>query len=468
MPFASYVRHAEATPVERHAMTRNKLMNTYHDSAAADARPRVVIVGGGFGGLSAAHALRHAPVCVTLIDRTNHSVFFPLLYQVATAGLSADEVAAPIRNLLRNQANATVLMAEVTGIDTVGRTVTTSAGPLAFDYLVLATGTRYNYFGHPEWQQHAPSLKSTAEASIIRRRVLQAFERAELSHDAEEQAALLTFVLVGGGPTGVEMAGALAELAHTGLAHEFRQIDPRQARIILLDAGPRLLATFPAHLGERAQRALERMGVEVRLNTSVTDVTAEGVRAGEAWIASRNVIWTAGVVATPIAQWVGAPANRIGRVRVAPDLSVPGEPTIFVVGDAAFVEQDGRTLPGVAQVAIQQGRYVGHLIQRRVEGRQPPAPFRYRNLGDMATVGRAFAVGDFGWITTSGYLTWLFWLALHVYYLSGMRNRLQVLLQWTWAYITYERNVRVVSLEPHPERDPTGGQAVSGATTERL
>ncbi|NTU83703.1 MAG: NAD(P)/FAD-dependent oxidoreductase [Chloroflexales bacterium] len=423
-----------------------------------ESRPHVVIVGGGFGGLYAAHALRNAPVWVTVIDRTNHSVFFPLLYQVATGGLSADEIAAPIRSLLRRQHNAEVLMTEVTGVDTAERQVQTAAGPVPYDYLVLATGVRYTYFGHPEWQRHAPSLKSVADASAIRRRTLAAFERAELADDPAEVDALLTFVLVGGGPTGVEMAGALAELARTGLADEFRHIDPRRARIILVESGPRLLATFPERLGRAAQRTLERMGVEVRTDARITDVSAEGVQVEDVTvtspaparsaIASRNVIWTAGVVATPVSAWLGAEADGLGRVRVGPDLAVPGHPEIFVVGDVASVEQDGRQLPGVAQVALQEGTYVGKLIRHKVLGRPVPAAFRYRDPGNMATVGRAFAVADFGRVTTSGFLTWLLWLLIHVYYLSGLRNRLQVLMQWTWAYFTYERNVRVLSPEP--------------------
>jgi NADH dehydrogenase len=425
-------------------------------------RPHIVIVGGGFGGLAAAAALRKAPVRVTVIDRTNHSVFFPLLYQVATSGLSADEVATPIRSLLRRQRNAEVLMTEVTGVDAGRRQVLTAAGPISYDYLVLATGARYTYFNHPEWAQHAPSLKTIADAAAIRHRLLQAFEHAELTADPAEVEALLTFVLVGGGPTGVEMAGAIAELARTGLADEFRRIDPRRARIILLEAGPRLLATFPESLSRKAQRALERMGVEVRTSAPVTDVSAAGVRLGAEQTPSRTVIWTAGVVATPVGAWLGAATDRTGRVKVEPDLSVPGHPEVFVVGDAAYVEQDGAPLPGVAQAAMQQGRYVGRLIQRRVQQQPAPEPFRYWYPPNMATVGRAFAVSDFGWLRTSGFLTWLMWLIVHVFYLAGLRNRLQVLVQWTWAYFTYERNVRVLSPEPAPA-DGRGPQLVPEA-----
>lgn len=423
-------------------------MTIQHENSGADTRPHVVIVGGGFGGMYAANALRKAPVRVTVIDRTNHSVFSPLLYQVATAGLSADEIAAPIRSMLRRQANAEVRMAEVTGVDAERKAVLTSGGEVPYDYLVLAMGTRYNYFGHPEWQQHAPSMKSVAEATAIREKLLNAFERAEYASDPEEVQKLLTFVMVGGGPTGVEMAGAIAELARTGLADEYRRIDPRQARIVLVEAGPRILATFPEELSAKSQRALERMGVDVRTATPVTSITAEGVQAGDEWIPSRNVVWTAGVVATPAGKWLGAETDRIGRVKVAPDLSVPGHPDIFVIGDAAFLEQDGRPLPGVAQVAMQQGRYVGKLLRRRAEGKEEPKPFAYWNAPNMATVGRAFAVGDFGKLRTAGFLTWLLWLVIHVYNLSGLRNQLQVLVQWTWAYFTYERNVRVLAETP--------------------
>jgi NADH:ubiquinone reductase (H+-translocating) len=423
-------------------------MLTSDTHTTPDPRPHVVIVGGGFGGLYAANGLRNAKVRVTLIDRTNHSVFFPLLYQVATAGLSADEVAAPIRSLLRRQKNATVLMTEVTGVDTAAKRVFTAAGPVEYDYLVLAMGVRYNYFGHPEWQQHAPSLKSMEDAAEIRRRILGAFERAELTDDPEEARALLTFVMVGGGPTGVEMAGAIAELARTTLKNEYRRIDPRSARIMLVEAGPRLLATFPEELSRKSQKALERMGVEVRTGAAVTDVSAAGVALGDERIASRNVIWTAGVVATPAGAWLGAETDRLGRVKVAPDLSVPGEPDVFVIGDAAYVEQDGKPLPGVAQAAMQQGSYVARVLRDWVEQAKEPKPFRYWNAPNMATIGRAFAVADFGALRTAGFLTWLMWLVIHVYYLAGLRNRMQVLLQWTWAYFTYERNVRVLSPEP--------------------
>lgn len=411
-------------------------------------RPRVVIVGGGFGGLAAAQSLGKVPVDVTLIDRTNHSVFFPLLYQVATGGLSADEIASPIRSLLRKQRNTKVLMTEVTGVDREQQLVITKDGQIAYDYLIMATGVRYSYFGHPEWEQYAPSMKSIPDAAAIRRRTLNAFERAELSNDPDEIASLLTFVLVGGGPTGVEMAGALAELARTGLADEFRSIDPRSARIILLEGGARLLKNLPPSLSEKAKQALERLGVEVRLNARVTNIDETGVMIGdELHIASKNVIWTAGVEATPVGEWLGVEVDRIGRVKVGPDLSLPGADNIFVIGDAASFEQDGALLPGVAQVALQGGKYVASVIKRRVQGLPAGPGFRYKNLGDMATVGRSFAVADFGWLRTSGFFTWLFWLALHVYYLAGLRNRMQVMLQWTWAYFTYQRNVRVLNPE---------------------
>lgn len=411
-------------------------------------RPQVVIVGGGFGGLAAAQSLAKAPVDITLIDRTNHSVFFPLLYQVATGGLSADEIASPIRSLVRNQRNTKVLMTEVTGVDREQQQVITKDGKIDFDYLILATGVRYSYFGHPEWEQYAPSMKSIPDAAAIRRRTLNAFERAELSNDQSEIDALLTFVLVGGGPTGVEMAGALAELARMGLADEYRSIDPRSARIILLEGGSSLLKNLPAPLGDKAQAALERIGVEVRLNARVTNIDETGVTVGDdLHIPSKSVIWTAGVEANPAGEWLGAEVDRIGRVKVGQTLALPDAENIFVIGDAASFEQDGALLPGVAQVAMQGGKYVGDLIKRRSKGQSANEGFRYMNLGDMATVGRSFAVADFGWLRTSGFFTWLLWLGLHVYYLAGLRNRMQVMLQWTWAYFTYQRNVRVLNPE---------------------
>ena len=412
----------------------------------ADRRPHVVIVGGGFGGTHAAHALRHAPVRVTVIDRTNHSVFHPLLYQVATAALSADEIAAPIRTLLRRQPNAEVLMAEVTGVDLAHRRVQIGAWHLAYDYLVLATGSRYNYFGHADWAAHAPSLKTLVDAARIRRKILQAYEQAELEPDRARIRALLTFVLVGGGPTGVEMAGALAELARMTLAPEYRHIDTRTSRIILFEAGPRILAAFPEQLARKAQQELVRKGVEVRTNAAVTAVDETGVEGAGERVPSSNVIWTAGVAGTPLGQALGVPVDRHGRVPVEPDLALRGHPEVFVIGDLMVVEQAGQPFsPGLAPVAMQQGTYVGQLIARRVTGQAAPRPFHYRNKGNLATIGRSFAIADLGWLRLSGGLGWLLWLTVHLYYLTNLWDRIQVFATWAWAYVTYERSVRVLS-----------------------
>src|SRR5919199_1708433 len=412
----------------------------------ADRRPHVVIVGGGFGGTHAAHALRHAPVRVTVIDRTNHSVFHPLLYQVATAALSADEIAVPIRTLLRRQQNAAVLMAEVTGVDLDQRIVQIGDRQFPYDYLILATGSQYSYFGQDDWAAHALSLKTIADAAHIRRTILQAFEQAELETDPARIRTLLTFVLVGAGPTGVEMAGALAELARITLAPEYRHIDTRTARIILCEAGPHILPTFPEDLARKAHQELVRKGVEVRTNAAVTAVDASGVVVGGEHVASGNVIWTAGVVGTPLGRALGVPVDRHGRVQVQPDLSIPGYPEVFAVGDLMVVEQDGKPFaPGVAPVAIQQGTYVGKLIARRVVGHTVPGPFRYRDKGSLATIGRSFAIADLGRLKLSGLVAWLLWLTVHLYYLANLWDRIQVFATWAWAYVTYQRAVRVLS-----------------------
>jgi len=417
-----------------------------HTIAPIDTQPHVIIIGGGFGGTHAAHALRHAPVRVTVIDRTNHSVFHPLLYQVATAALSSDEIAAPIRSLLRRQQNAEVLMAEVTGVDVERRVVQIGAHELAYDYLVLATGSEYNYFGHDAWARHAPSLKTISDARRIRSRIIQTFEQAEQETDPERIRALLTFVLVGGGPTGVEMAGALAELTRYSLAPEYRHVDTRSARILLFEAGPRLLAAFPERLARKAQVELERKGVEVYTSAAVSGGDATGVTVAGQHIPSANVIWTAGVKATPLGAQLGVPTDRIGRVKVQPDLSIPGHPEICVIGDLMVLEQDGQPFsPGLAPVAIQQGAYAGKRIARRVAGRPARGPFVYRNKGNLATVGRAFAIADLGWVRFSGLLAWLLWGGVHLVYLTKMWNRVQVFATWLWAYVTYDRAVRVLT-----------------------
>lgn len=415
--------------------------------------PHVVIVGGGFGGLEATRALRAAPVRIMLIDRNNHHVFQPLLYQVATAGLSPADIASPIRAILRRQKNVEVIMGEVTGVDTGAQTVQLRGWhneTIPYDFLILATGVSYNYFGHEDWEPFAPSLKSLTDATAIRRDILLAFEAAEREPDPEKQQALLTFVLVGGGPTGVEMAGALAELASRALARDFRRIDPRKARILLLEAGPRILPAFPEPLSQAAQKALEEMGVEVRTGAPVEQVTEDGVVVGGQKIASQTVLWAAGVVGSPAGRWLGAETDRAGKVKVNPDLTVSGLPNVFVIGDTAHLEQDGKPLPGVAQVAMQQGRYVASVITARQKGAEAPPPFRYHNKGDMATVGRKFAVADLGRIKLSGLLAWCLWLGIHIFFLIGFRNRLSVLLQWAWAYFTFERGVRLITVEGDP------------------
>ncbi len=410
-------------------------------------KPRIVIVGGGFGGLTVAKALRSADVEMTLVDRSNHHLFQPLLYQVATAGLSPADIATPIRSIVRNQQNTTVIMDEVIGVRTQERQVVLKNGTLPYDYLVIATGSWHSYFGHEEWQSFAPGLKSIVDATHIRRKILLAFERAEMESDAEKKNALLTFVVVGGGPTGVEMAGSIAELAFQALRCDFRNIDPQSARIILIEAGKQILASFPASLAEKSTRKLESLGVTVQTGVRVEKVDAEGVIVSGRRIASGTVIWCAGVVASPAGKWLGAPVDRAGRVQVEPDLSVPGCPEIYVIGDTASVVQDGSPLPGVAPVAMQQGHHVAKLLRQRLRGESAPSPFRYLNKGNLATVGRSFAVADLGKIQLSGLFAWLTWIVVHIYYLIGFRNQMLVLAQWAWAYLTFQRGARLITEE---------------------
>lgn len=439
----------------------------------AATRPHVVIVGGGFGGLEAAQALRHAPVDVTVIDRNNHYVFQPLLYQVATAYLSPADITAPIRNVLRRQRNTEVLMAEVTDVDVAGRRVimrdetSGTQRSVPYDYLVLATGAGQSYFGHDEWAPYAPSLKTIADATALRRRVLLSFEEAELAavDDPERVRSLLTFVIVGGGPTGVELAGAIAELAHRTLRGDFRHISVTSARIVLVEAMPDLLTAFPLPLSKRVVRKLERLGVEVRTSERVEQVDAHGVLVEGERIAAGTVIWAAGVKASPAGEWLGAVTDRVGRVVVDGDLSVPDHPEIFVLGDTALVAgTDGKPLPGVAPVAMQQGRYVGKVIRERVAGHANPHPFKYFNKGNLATIGRAYAIADFGFLRVSGFVAWVLWLTIHIFYLIGFRNRLLVMLQWAWAYFTYEHGARIITpiSQPAPrqipEKVPLGGR----------
>jgi len=429
-------------------------MGTHADSSRGPAgadpvRPRIVILGGGFGGLSAAKGLRRVPADVTVIDRHNYHLFQPLLYQVATAGLSPADIAYPIRSIVGSQANTRVLLGRVTGIDREGRCVLLGDRRIPYDYLVVATGARHAYFGHDEWEAVAPGLKKIEDATDIRRRILLAFERAETTEDETQRRRLLTFAIVGGGPTGVELAGAIAELAHRALAADFRSINPREARIILVEAGARVLPAMKPTLSDNALRALEKLGVEVRLGTTVTGCDAEGVdiRHGERddRIASECIIWAAGVAASPAAKWLEVPADRVGRVAVEADLSLPGRPEVFVIGDTALVlDREGKPLPGIAPAAKQQGTYVAKLLRNRIAGK-PTASFRYRHRGDLATIGRKSAVVDFGWIRLKGTLAWLLWSAAHIYFLIGFRNRLFVALSWLWAYATFHRGARLIT-----------------------
>ena len=409
-------------------------------------RPQVVIVGAGFGGMETARALARAPVDVTIIDRHNHHTFQPLLYQVATAALSSPDIAWPIRSILRNQENARVVMAEVTGIDVMKRIV--HAGPIeiAYDFLVLATGATHSYFGHDEWATEAPGLKSIDDALEIRRRILLAFEHAEIADKPAEQLRLLTFVIVGGGPTGVEMAGAIAEIARHALRSDFRRIDPAAARIVLVEAGPRILPTFPERLSAYAQRSLERMGVEVKTNSLVTDCRKDGVVLKGGRIDAETIVWAAGVKASPAAQWIGAETDKAGRIKVGSHLEVPGHPEIFAVGDTAVLaDPDAPPIPGIAPAAKQMGKYVGRLIAVRVSDGEMPAPFTYRHFLDLATVGRKSAVVRRGRLQLTGYLGWWFWGIAHIYFLIGVRNRFVVALNWFWSYVTFQRGARVIT-----------------------
>ena len=404
-----------------------------------------VIVGGGFAGLWATRALASAPVRITLIDRHNHHLFQPLLYQVATAGLSAPDIAAPLRHILRKQANVEVRLAEVAAIAPQEKHVVLADGTtIAYDALLLATGATHAYFGHDEWARHAPGLKTLDDALQLRRHLLLAFERAEAETDPGKRAAWLSFAIIGGGPTGVELAGTLAEIARHTLKNEFRRIDPSQARVRLVEAGPRVLASFPDTLSEKARRQLERLGVEVVTGTPVSDITDEGYRLGETFIPAKTVVWAAGVAASPLARTLGVSLDRAGRVPVQPDLSVAGHPDIFVAGDLAAVTSDGRPVPGMAPAAKQMGRHVAQVLRARLDGRASPGDFRYQDYGNLATIGRMAAVVDFGRLKFSGLLAWWFWLTAHVFFLIGFRNRLVVLLNWCWAYWSYQRGARII------------------------
>lgn len=417
-------------------------------SVSRDKVPHVVIVGAGFGGLQAAKHLRKAPVRVTVIDKRNHHLFQPLLYQVATAGLSPANIAAPIRSVLRRSRNTDVIMGEVVGVNLVAKEVLLRDRAIAYDYLILATGAHHSYFGKDEWEKHAPGLKTIQDATAIRQKILLAFEAAEIEPVAEKRQDHLNFVVVGGGPTGVELAGSIAELGHKVLASDFRHIDPKSARIILVEAGPRILAGFPEDLSAEAMAALKRLGVEVRVNARVEDVNAEGVSVSGEFIKSHSVIWAAGVVASPAGKWLSAPTDRAGRVKVNPDLTVPGHENIFVIGDtAASFKNDGKPLPGVAPVAMQQGRYVAGSIKRRLRGANKLSAFHYVDKGNLATIGRSSAIADVRNIHLSGFTAWLTWLVVHIFYIIGFGNRLLVLIQWAWAYVTFQRGARLITTE---------------------
>jgi NADH dehydrogenase len=445
MDTAAPVRHEQRPLPPRDTLDAAAQANRRSQGASH----RVVIVGGGFGGLGTAQALADVPgIEVTLIDRRNHHLFQPLLYQVATAVLAPGEIAQPLRGLLGRRRNVQVLMAELGHVDASAKVVhLTDGATLAYDTLVLATGATHSYFGHPEWERFAPGLKSLEDARRIRKQVLLAFEQAERSTDAAERDRLTTFAVIGGGPTGVEMAGAIAGLARQAIAGQFRNIDPAQARVLLIEAAPRILGTFPEDLSAYAEQALTRLGVEVLTGRPVEDVTAAGVMVGGELIRTDTVIWAAGVKASAVAQWLGVePADRAGHVRVAPDLSVPGLRDVYVLGDAALLDgDDGKPLPGLAQVAHQQGRYLGRALRGRILHGTAPKPFRFRTRGNLAIIGRNAGVVQWNTVKLRGFLAWLVWGVAHVYLLNGFQNRLIVSLRWLWGYVTFQRGARIIT-----------------------
>jgi NADH dehydrogenase len=420
-------------------------------------RHHVVIVGGGFGGLQAARGLAGAPVTIPLVDQRNHHIFQPLLYQVATASLATSEIAWPIRTLVRGRPEVTTLLGRVVGVDPAERRVRLEDGArLPYDTLILATGARHAYFGHDEWEGPAPGLKTIEDATTIRRRILLAFEQAEREPDPARRTALLTFVIVGAGPTGVELAGTIAELARDTLPPDFRNIDTHDARVVLIEAGPRVLAGYPDTLSDYAQRSLEGLGVDVQLGQAVSACTADGVVYGETRLAAKMIIWAAGVRASPAADWLGAPADRAGRLAVLPDLTVPGHPEIFAVGDTVTIAgPEGKPVPGIAPAAKQQGRYVARVIRARLRGAPPPAPFRYRHAGSLAQIGKNRAVIDFGWVRLKGSLAWWIWGIAHIYFLISVRSRLTVAVNWLWIHLRDQRGARLITQGAQPER-PSG------------
>ena len=430
-------------------------------------RPRIVIVGAGFGGLSAALALAKTPAEVMVIDRSNHHLFQPLLYQVATAGLAPTQIASPTRTILRHHDNTRVLLGEVTAVDPRRKEVVVDGRPVPYDYLVLATGATHSYFGHDDWADWAPGLKSLQDALELRTRILLAFERAELEDDPDERERLLTFVVIGAGPTGVELAGAIAELARRALTCDFRAIRTAMAKVLLIEAGPRILPTFPEALSAYAAKALVRLGVAVRTGQAVTGCSEAGVELGDQAIGARTIIWAAGVMASPAAQWLDAARDRAGRALVRPDLSLPGLGQVFVIGDAAsLANPDGSLVPGIAPAAKQEGAYVAEVIAARIAGRPDPPPFRYRDSGALATVGRQAAVVAMGPLRLTGLLAWLVWSLAHVYFLIGFRNRLAVTIDWIWAYLTFERGARLITggttrASPAPRKSSSRPRAVA-------
>ncbi|MDQ0390651.1 NAD(P)/FAD-dependent oxidoreductase [Labrys monachus] len=434
--------------------------------AGAVRRHRVVVVGSGFGGLETVQRLAGAPVDITLVDQRNHHIFQPLLYQVATASLATSEIAWPIRSLMRGRPEVTTLLATVTGVDMAARQVLLDGeARLPYDTLVLATGVRHAYFGHPEWEPFAPGLKTLEDATRIRRRILLAFEQAERETDRRRQDALLTFIVVGAGPTGVELAGTIADMARDTLPPDFRNIDTHRARVVLIEAGPRVLAGYPEDLSAYAQRSLERLGVEVELGRAVSACTAEGVVYGDRRLEARTIIWAAGVRASPAAEWLGAPADRAGRIQVLPDLTVPGHPEIFAIGDTVTIAgPDGKPVPGIAPAAKQEGRHVAGTIKARLGGAAgPSAAFRYRHQGSLAQIGKKLAVIDFGWIKLRGALAWWIWGIAHIYFLIGVRARLSVAINWLWIHIRNQRSARLITqgrgAEGLPETSGSSGSA---------
>ncbi len=429
-------------------------------------RRRIVVAGAGFGGLHAVKALAPAAVDITLIDRTNHNLFQPLLYQVATAALAPSDIAVPIRAIFSRRRNVQVLMGEVEGVDTARRLLSVrDTATIPYDILILATGSVYSWFGHDAWRDHSVALKTLDDADTLRRRLLGAFERAESRTDAEEIRALLTFVVVGGGPTGVELAGAIAELARSTLARDYRHIDPASTRVVICEAGPRLLAELPEPLSAYARRKLQALGVEIRTGETVQDVRADGITAAGRTLRAANVFWCAGTEATPAARWVDARTGRHGLIEVNPDCSVPGKPDIFAIGDVSIMQgADGKPLPALAAVAKQQGRYLGRAIRMRMEGRGDPGPFKYKDYGQLAVLGRSAAVADFGWMRLKGLPAWLLWSAVHLLLLLGARNKVVVYVNWAWAWLTYGSGARLMTGLGRPGEPPSANAGVPAAS----